>query len=142
VAPWSVDALVADIGFFGQTGRWLWATAGICLLAELILSAKTGGVFELAPGRGQALPPVRALYHLRNAVFHPAHHSNTAGSGDAQISQLIVHLDGNGEAALAQRLDQNAAYLAQRPMTEFAVRMLDAAGRTHPDTSGVVKSVR
>ena len=133
---------MADLIAFGNAQRWLWATAAAGLIAELVFSSRGGGVFELAAAHGPVLLPVRALYHLRNSVFHPAHVSDRAGSGEAQIARLIVHLAGNSEPALAHRLDQSRAFLAQRPITEFAVRMLDAAGRSHPDSAPLVAGRR
>ena len=134
VAPCSVEALVADIRAFAFDHRWFWVTAASCLLAELLLGAKRGGIFELDQRRGGKDPGVKALHSLRNAVFHPAHSSKGAGAGEPHIAKLIDHLRGNLRDDLASELERSWAFLAARPVAVFALEMLNAAPRAHPDT--------
>jgi hypothetical protein len=131
VAAWSVERIVADVDAFAATNRWIWVTTGACLIAELLFAAKGGTIFRIDDGPPS--PALRALHILRNAMFHPAH-ARAGGSGEPHVAQLVEHLRGNGEADLAEQLARNWAFLAERPIAAFAVRMLDGAAREHPNT--------
>jgi hypothetical protein len=131
----SVDRLAGDVRSLGLDG-WFWTTAATCLLAELLFAARSGGTFRdmRAPADREAKVAFDAMLILRNATFHPAHSSRVAGAGEPHVARLVDHLRGNGEGELGDALAQSWAMLADRPIAVFAVRMLDAAARGHPDT--------
>lgn len=135
VTAWSIERIATDVDAFATTNRWLWVTTGICVIAELLFAAKGGTIFRI--GDVPPNPALRALHILRNAMFHPAH-VHSGGSGEPHVVQLVEHLRGNGDADLADKLERNWAFLAERPIAAFAVRMLDGAARTHPDTQGFI----
>lgn len=139
--PWTVDLLVADIKRFGADGRWLWCTSAIALLAELIFGIDAGGVFA-SDGRHRfdLAQNVTALRELRNACFHPAFQNAGAGSGTPPIENIIEILDNDDDGAVreaAVRFAVDWSYLAGRPVTSFALRQMDSAGRLYADAIGL-----
>jgi hypothetical protein len=136
IGAMSVDRLVADVRSLGVDGRWLWVTAATCLLAELLFAATFGGTFRdvRAPVDREGKVAFQGLLILRNVTFHPAHAASDAGSGVPHMTRFGEHLRGNGDAGLAHALAESWAAFAGRPVSSYAIRMLDAAARAHPDT--------
>lgn len=136
VAVFGIERLAHDIRSFGHEGRWLWVTAAVCLVAELLFAARDGGVFrdQRVPHDRDAAVPFKALRILRNVTFHPAHSSPRAGSGEPHVLQLVQHLRENSEGDLADALAQSWAFVADRRMASFALRMVNSAPRQHQDT--------
>jgi len=127
VAVTSVLALRDDVRALGDAQRWLMCTAGICFLAELVFSARFGGVWEagrVTPPRAVPRDPQQILRMLRNAVCHPAH-VVAAGAGVPAVEQLVAYLDGKGERGRVQALREDWSLLAGRDWTYLALAELD-----------------
>src|SRR5260221_9929848 len=144
VAACSVAGLVDDVKAFAAVNRWFWVTASACLLTELIFASKRGGIFQIDERRVSELAPEEravptGLYRLRNAVFHPAHSAAGAGAGTPHVEHVVEHLRGISRHDLALSLERSWAFLADRPIAEFAVQTLNAAVRSHPDTRGLIR---
>ncbi len=74
---------------------------------------------------------------VRNCVFHPAHQRTDAGSGSPPILGLIELLSAYQEPESAAGLTDSWAYLSERSITTFALRMLNAAGREQAEYLGI-----
>ncbi|MBI5498150.1 MAG: hypothetical protein HY904_24320 [Deltaproteobacteria bacterium] len=133
VAAWSVDLLADDIQRFGNGCQWLWCTTAVGLAAELIFGSIAGGTFPKdTPFRYDLKRVVDALREIRNATVHPAFQNAAAGQGVPPVERLYDILDQDDDAAvkeLALRLTEDWSLLADRPLSTFALRQLDAAGR-------------
>lgn len=133
VSPWSIDALVADVDRFAQSTDWLWATTSICLLQELLFCADDGGIRASRSVPNSILDEVTTLRLLRNALFHPANIAPTSSKDvDPALEQLSFRMDRDPEFAnFAADLMGNWSFLASRPVTVFALRRLNSAGREY-----------
>lgn len=142
VAAWTVEMLSAEVHRLGAEGRWLWCTSAVSLLAELVFCAADGGVFPSASARyrDDFAKDVGALRVVRNAVFHPAFQNRDAGSGKPHVEELFVLLDNDDDADVrdaALRMAVDWSYLAARPVTSFALRKLNSAGRIYANELGL-----
>jgi hypothetical protein len=68
VGPWTVDALVSDVHRHATAGRWLWATAAVCFLQELLFCIDDGGVEVSRHVSSSFFDEVRTLRYLRNVI--------------------------------------------------------------------------
>ena len=131
--------LAREIEHLGDEQRWLGCTAAVSLLAEILFCAPQGGTFGSMRPRfpyhlGRNIETLRVL---RNAVFHPAHQKVDAGSGAPPIEQLIYRLEQDLEGDVAAKLRESWAYLAERAITRFALRILNSAGRLYAEEVGI-----
>lgn len=137
VAPWSVNMLATEIEEFGRDRRWLWCTAAIVLMAELVFCADAGGIFPARDNKyGNLDADMEALRIVRNATFHPAFQSGTSGSGQPPIERLFVLLDNDDDAEVREvaiRLATDWSYFATRPITSYALRKLNSGGHLYVD---------
>ena len=139
VAPWTIDLLAGEVERLGGERRWLWCTGAIALLAELLFCADAGGPFPSHDtGHRHDLDiNVKALRAVRNATFHPAFQDRRAGSGSPPIEKLYELLDNDDDADVreaALNLAADWSYLDSRPITSYALRMLDSGGRLYAET--------
>ncbi len=130
--------LAKEIERFGHEGRWLWCTAAVALLAELLFCAKSGGPFPSHDtGYEHDLKvSVEALRAVRNAAFHPAFQHAGVGSGQPPIETLYERLDNDDAAEVREaaiRLAVDWSYFASRPITSYALRMLNAGGHLYAE---------
>jgi len=145
VAPWTVETLSQEIDRLGREQRWLWCTAAIALLGELVFCAKDGGTFAsraVAYRRDLALD-VEALRVVRNAVFHPAFQNRAAGSGVLHIEKLFELLDNDDDADVREaaiKLAVDWSHRASRPVTSYALRKLKSAGNAYAAELGLLGS--
>ena len=119
--------------------NWLWCSAAIALLAELVFCSDVGGTF--ATRRGY-LPyhleaNLETLRILRNAIFHPAHQTTSAGSGNPPIAQLVSKLQTLQETEVSLRLAENWSFLGNREITTIALRQLNSADRPRAEHLGI-----
>jgi hypothetical protein len=132
VAPWNVEALANDANRFAHAGQWLWATAALANLGELITRAEDG---EIKASQAIATDPelrlpLKRLATVRNACFHPAF-CRESGSQRPHLRSLVDELkqdDDPGVRRLAPRIEDDWSYFADRTVTAYALRLLDDVG--------------
>lgn len=117
---------------FGADGHWFWCTTAMVLTTELLVCAEAGGTWKEADIREwdkDVRRDLQVLLDLRNAICHPAHQLNV-GSGQPHVEELIRYFENNDDQPqLAVGLSGSWAFLGERPISEFALRKLDAVGR-------------
>lgn len=135
VSPWSVAALVASVHRFTQVEhgeQWLWATAAIANLGELLFCAEDGGLKRSAAiERDRELrETVDALRTVRNVCFHPAFQKSTGNDTPhmLQLIELLENDDRDDSRRVAIALRKAWSSFTERPATAFALGKLNGAG--------------
>ena len=119
-------------------------TVLLALLGELLLCAESGGIFQdstvdVFAHDIEKQNVAEALRLLRNAVAHPA--AANASRGEVAITAFADYVESSfPEETWAASLRGTPGQLATRPVTYFALRLVDQLGRWQASHWGIKTS--